>query len=146
MYLTSILPSQFPDKDEIENNLHLRYYRTRKIIFCMEFLPPEFYLDHQTRKHIFVGVVLQPMVLALSLLELVLIYSVYLTLENYYFCYISETTYHHSNLLSFYLTHYLFLNLLFPSYGLAFKLDLNNLNVKQSSIKEQKDQLNFHKN
>ena len=93
MYLTSILPSQFPDKDEIENNLHLRYYRTRKIIFCMEFLPPEFYLDHQTRKHIFVGVVLQPMVLALSLLELVLIYSVYLTLENYYFCYISETTY-----------------------------------------------------
>lgn len=64
MCLTSILPFQFPGKDEIENNLHLRYYRIRKIIFCMEFLPLEFYLDHRTHKHIFVEVVPQPMVLA----------------------------------------------------------------------------------
>ena len=146
MCLILVLPCLLTDKDEIGNNLHLRYYRTQRIISCMEFLPLEFCLDHLKHKHISVEDDLQPMVSTLSQPELVLIYSVYLTLENYYFCYISETTYHHSNLLSFYLTHYLFLNLLFPSYGLAFKLDLNNLNVKQSSIKEQKDQLNFHKN
>ena len=85
MCLILVLIYLFVNIIRVEYNLNLRYYRIRKIIFYVESKQPKFYLDHQIHKHNLVDAVIQVEVLILLQLELVLIYSVYLTLENYIF-------------------------------------------------------------